>query len=182
MIYERSALGTSDRFASLTKGTTSSWRTTLGVAVTLIAPIEWARPDSAPSLSYRCRMTKRTAAEIIAEGLELHGVRYVFGIPGAKIDAVFNALEDRIPEVVVCRHEQNAAFMAAAVGRLTRRPGVCIATSGPGSTNLVTGLATATTEGDPVVALVGAVPRADQPRNGRTSRCIRPRCSRRSPS
>lgn len=91
-------------------------------------------------------------------------MRHVFGIPGAKIDAVFNALEDRTPEVVVCRHEQNAAFMAAAVGRLTGRPGVCIATSGPGSTNLVTGLATATTEGDPVVALVGAVPRADQPK------------------
>lgn len=109
-------------------------------------------------------MTQRTAAEIIAEGLELHGVRHVFGIPGAKIDAVFDALEDRTPEVIVCRHEQNAAFMAAAVGRLTRRPGVCIATSGPGSTNLVTGLATATTEGDPVVALVGAVPRADQPK------------------
>ncbi|MDZ7578108.1 MAG: acetolactate synthase AlsS [Candidatus Nanopelagicales bacterium] len=109
-------------------------------------------------------MASRTAGEIIAEGLELHGVRHVFGIPGAKIDAVFNALEDHTPEVVVCRHEQNAAFMAAAVGRLTRRPGVCIATSGPGATNLVTGLATATTEGDPVVALVGAVSRADQPK------------------
>lgn len=109
-------------------------------------------------------MTSRTAAELIAEGLELHDVKHVFGIPGAKIDAVFNALEDRAPEVVVCRHEQNAAFMAAGVGRLTRRPGVCIATSGPGSTNLVTGLATATTESDPVVALVGAVPRADQPK------------------
>ena len=87
-----------------------------------------------------------------------------FGIPGAKIDAVFNALEDRSPEVVICRHEQNAAFMAAGIGRLTRKPGVCIATSGPGTTNLVTGLATATTEGDPVVALVGAVGRADQPK------------------
>ena len=99
---------------------------------------------------------------MLAEGLELHGVRHVFGIPGAKIDAVFDALEDRSPEVVVCRHEQNAAFMALATGRLTGRPGVCIATSGPGSSNLVTGLATATTEGDPVVAIVGGVPRGDR--------------------
>lgn len=106
-------------------------------------------------------MSAQTAAAAIAEGLELHDVRYVFGIPGAKIDAVFDALEDRSPQVIVCRHEQNAAFMAAAVGRLTGRPGVCIATSGPGGSNLVTGLATATTEGDPVVALVGAVPRRD---------------------
>ena len=63
------------------------------------------------------------------------------------------------PRTIVCRHEQNAAFMAAAVGRLTGRPGVCIATSGPGASNLVTGLATATTEGDPVIAIVGSVAR-----------------------
>jgi acetolactate synthase-1/2/3 large subunit len=104
----------------------------------------------------------RSAARALVEGLELHGVRFVFGIPGAKIDAVFDALLDFSPETVVCRHEQNAAFMAAAVGRLTGRPGVCIATSGPGASNLVTGLATATTEGDPVVAIVGAVSRADR--------------------
>ncbi len=99
----------------------------------------------------------RSAARAVVEGLELHGVPFVFGIPGAKIDAVFDALLDHSPTTIVCRHEQNAAFMAAAVGRLTGRPGVCIATSGPGASNLVTGLATATTEGDPVVAIVGAV-------------------------
>ena len=86
-------------------------------------------------------------------------MQFVFGIPGAKIDAVFDALLDHSPSTIVCRHEQNAAFMAAAVGRLTGRPGVCVATSGPGASNLVTGLATATTEGDPVVAIVGAVSR-----------------------
>jgi Thiamine pyrophosphate-requiring enzymes [acetolactate synthase, pyruvate dehydrogenase (cytochrome), glyoxylate carboligase, phosphonopyruvate decarboxylase] len=59
---------------------------------------------------------------------------------------------------VVCRHEQNAAFMAAAFGRLTGTVGVCIATSGPGVTNLVTGLATATSEGDAVLAIGGEVP------------------------
>jgi acetolactate synthase-1/2/3 large subunit len=106
--------------------------------------------------------TARSAAQALVEGLELHGVQFVFGIPGAKIDAVFDALLDHSPATIVCRHEQNAAFMAAAVGRLTGRPGVCIATSGPGASNLVTGLATATTEGDPVVAIVGAVSRLDR--------------------
>ncbi|KAI9762116.1 MAG: hypothetical protein M4579_000596 [Chaenotheca gracillima] len=99
-------------------------------------------------------------ADIIVESLWNAGVRLVFGIPGAKIDSIFEKLLDH-PQIrlIVCRHEQNAAFMAAAVGRLTGRPGVCIATSGPGATNLATGLATATTEGDPVVALIGSVPR-----------------------
>ncbi len=129
-----------------------------------LTPIGLRRVRSGSRPPTLIAMTRRTAAELIAIGLELHGVEHVFGIPGAKIDAVFNALEDRKPTVVVCRHEQNAAFLATGVGRLTRRPGVCMATSGPGSTNLVTGLATATTEGDPVVALVGAVPRADQPK------------------
>ena len=104
----------------------------------------------------------RSAAAALVEGLELHGVPFVFGIPGAKIDAVFDSLLDRSPRIIVCRHEQNAAFMAAAVGRLTGFPGVCVATSGPGASNLVTGLATATTEGDPVVAVVGAVPRLER--------------------
>ena len=86
------------------------------------------------------------------------GVRYVFGVPGAKIDAIFNAIADH-PKIrlIITRHEQNAAFMAAAVGRITGIPGVCIATSGPGAANLTTGLATATTECDPVVALIGSV-------------------------
>ncbi|HEU0101204.1 MAG TPA: acetolactate synthase AlsS [Mycobacteriales bacterium] len=104
----------------------------------------------------------RSAAAALVEGLELHGVPFVFGIPGAKIDAVFDSLLDRSPRIIVCRHEQNAAFMAAAVGRLTGFPGVCVATSGPGASNLVTGLATATTEGDPVIAIVGSVPRLER--------------------
>ncbi|GAB4252726.1 MAG: acetolactate synthase AlsS [Candidatus Methylacidiphilales bacterium] len=100
-------------------------------------------------------------AELLVRCLEAHGVSHIFGIPGAKVDAVFDVLVDHGPKLVLCRHEQNAAFMAGAVGRLTGRPGVCLATSGPGSSNLVTGLATATTEGDPVVAMGGAVTRAE---------------------
>ncbi|TFC92426.1 MULTISPECIES: acetolactate synthase AlsS [Cryobacterium] len=102
------------------------------------------------------------SAERVVEVLEAYGVKWVFGVPGAKIDPVYDALIDDGPEVIVVRHEQNAAFMAAAVGRLTGQPGVVLVTSGPGTSNLATGLLTATTEGDPLVALCGAVPRADR--------------------
>ena len=102
----------------------------------------------------------QSVAHIIVDSLYKAGVKVVFGIPGAKVDAIFNVLLDH-PEIhlVVCRHEQNAAMMAAAVGRITGCPGVCIATSGPGAGNLTTGLVTATTECDPVVAIIGSVPR-----------------------
>ena len=92
--------------------------------------------------------------------LEALDVKYVFGIPGAKIDSVFNALKDSSIQLILCRHEQNAAFMAGIYGRLTGKPGVVLVTSGPGVSNLTTGLLTATTEGDPIVALGGNVSRA----------------------
>lgn len=99
-----------------------------------------------------------TGAELLVKSLEAQGVEYVFGIPGAKIDKVFDALLDSKITTVVCRHEQNAAFIAAGIGRMTGKAGVVLVTSGPGCSNLVTGLATATSEGDPVVAIGGAVP------------------------
>ncbi|MBV8178148.1 MAG: acetolactate synthase AlsS [Mycobacterium sp.] len=102
------------------------------------------------------------SAQRVVETLSAFGIQYVFGIAGGKIDAVFDALLDGGPKVIVCRHEQNAAFMAAAVGRLTGTPGVALVTSGPGTTNLATGLVTATTEQDPMVAICGAVARADR--------------------
>src|ERR1700742_3229782 len=102
------------------------------------------------------------SAQRVVETLSAYGVQYIFGVPGAKIDAVFDALRDGGPELVVCRHEQNAAFMAAAVGRLTGVPGVALVTSGPGTTNLATGLITATTEQDPMIAISGAVARPDR--------------------
>ena len=100
---------------------------------------------------------QQTGAQLVVRTLEAKGVTHVFGIPGAKIDAVFNALVDSKIETVVCRHEQNAAMIAGGIGRMTGKAGVAIATSGPGISNLVTGLATANSEGDPVVALGGAV-------------------------
>lgn len=100
-------------------------------------------------------------ADLVVAQLEAQGVKHVFGIPGAKIDKVFDSLLDSTIQTIPVRHEANAAFMAAAVGRLTSNAGVALVTSGPGCSNLITGMATATSEGDPVVAIGGAVKRAD---------------------
>ncbi|AEV95585.1 acetolactate synthase AlsS [Pediococcus claussenii] len=106
-----------------------------------------------------------TGSDAILDSLINHGVQYVFGIPGAKIDLLFEQLEHSNraikPKLVITRHEQNASFMAAAVGRITGKPGVVLTTSGPGVGNLATGLVTATAEGDPVLAIGGQVPRND---------------------
>ncbi|WP_145333805.1 acetolactate synthase AlsS [Staphylococcus epidermidis] len=102
-----------------------------------------------------------SAAQMVIDTLKNNGVEYVFGIPGAKIDYLFNALEDDDIELVVTRHEQNAAMIAQGIGRLTGKPGVAITTSGPGVSNLTTGLLTATSEGDPVLAIGGQVKRND---------------------
>src|SRR6202453_494671 len=99
----------------------------------------------------------KTGADVVVEMLEARETKYVFGVPGAKIDKVFDTLRDSSIETVVCRHEQNAAFIAGGIGRMTGKAGVAIAASGPGVSNLTTGLATANSEGDPVVALGGAV-------------------------
>ncbi|HDF5048478.1 TPA: acetolactate synthase AlsS [Staphylococcus aureus] len=104
---------------------------------------------------------KYTAADMVIDTLKNNGVEYVFGIPGAKIDYLFNALIDDGPKLIVTRHEQNAAMMAQGIGRLTGKPGVVLVTSGPGVSNLTTGLLTATSEGDPVLALGGQVKRND---------------------
>src|SRR5215831_4925308 len=104
----------------------------------------------------------QTGAGLLVKSLEAQGVKYVFGIPGAKIDKVFDTLLDSKIQTVVCRHEQNAAFMASGVGRMTGKAGVALVTSGPGCSNLVTGFATASSEGDPVVGIGGAVPVADR--------------------
>jgi acetolactate synthase-1/2/3 large subunit len=103
-----------------------------------------------------------TGADVIVETLEARGVTHVFGVPGAKIDKVYDRLLDSSIQTVVCRHEQNAAFIAGGIGRMTGKAGVALVTSGPGVSNLATGLVTANSEGDPVVALGGAVAVADR--------------------
>jgi acetolactate synthase-1/2/3 large subunit len=103
-----------------------------------------------------------TGAEIILECLIREGVRVVFGYPGGAILHTYDALymyRDRIHHVLV-RHEQGASHMADGYARATGEVGVCIATSGPGATNLVTGLATAMMDSVPIVAITGQVPRA----------------------
>jgi acetolactate synthase-1/2/3 large subunit len=105
---------------------------------------------------------KLTGAEIILECLLREDVRVVFGYPGGAILPTYDALykyRDRIHHVLV-RHEQGASHMADGFARATGKVGVCIATSGPGATNLVTGLATAMMDSVPVVAITGQVPRA----------------------
>ena len=109
---------------------------------------------------------QKYGADIVTDSLVNHGVDLVFGIPGAKIDRLFETLEhpksgQKVPKLIVARHEQNAAFMAQAFARITGKTGVVIATSGPGVGNLVTGLMTASAESDSVVAIGGQVPRRD---------------------
>lgn len=103
----------------------------------------------------------QSGADLVVAQLEAQGVKHIFGIPGAKIDRVFDSLVDSPIEMIPVRHEANGAFMAAAVGRLTGKAGVTLVTSGPGCSNAITGVATATSEGDPVVAIGGAVKRSD---------------------
>ncbi|WP_056994394.1 acetolactate synthase AlsS [Limosilactobacillus ingluviei] len=105
----------------------------------------------------------RFGADAIVASLKQHGVDKVFGIPGDKIDRLFEKLEHETgaPELIVTRHEQNAAFMAQAYARLTDKTGVVVATSGPGVGNLATGLMTAQAEGNAVLAIGGQVQRKD---------------------
>jgi acetolactate synthase-1/2/3 large subunit len=107
-------------------------------------------------------MATSSGAELLVKALEAQGVDHIFCIPGAKVDKVLDCLNGTKIRTVVCRHEQNAALIAQGIGRMTGKAGVCLVTSGPGCTNLTTGLATADYEGDPVVALGGAVPLADR--------------------
>jgi len=95
------------------------------------------------------------AAELFVRCLENEGVEYIFGIPGEENLDVMDALLDSPIQFVTVRHEQGAAFMADVYGRLTGKPGVCLATLGPGATNLITGAADANMDRAPVVAIAG---------------------------
>src|SRR3989440_8796059 len=95
------------------------------------------------------------AAQLLVRCLENEGVEYVFGIPGEENIHIMDALSQSRIRFVTTRHEQGAAFMADVYGRLTGRAGVCLATLGPGATNLITGVADANMDHSPVVALTG---------------------------
>ena len=96
-------------------------------------------------------------AEILIECLKAERVEVVFGYPGGAVLPIYDVLYDADIRHILVRHEQGAAHAADGYARATGRPGVCIATSGPGATNLVTGLATAYMDSVPVVAITGQV-------------------------
>lgn len=95
------------------------------------------------------------ASDLFVRCLEEEGVEHIFGVPGEENADLMISLMDSDIEFVLCRHEQAAAFMADAYGRLTGKAGVCLATLGPGATNLVTGVADANMDRSPLVAIIG---------------------------
>ena len=99
-----------------------------------------------------------TGADAVVRALENAGVEHVFGVQGGAIMPVYDSLYSSDIDHVTMAHEQGAAHAADAYGVVSGEPGVCMATSGPGATNLVTGLADSSMDSDPVVALTGQVP------------------------
>src|SRR6476619_7455810 len=100
---------------------------------------------------------KRTGAQLLWESLVRHGVTTVFGYPGGAILPAYDAMLDYPIHHVLVRHEQGATHMADGFARATGKVGVAIATSGPGATNMVTGLATAMMDSSPIVCITGQV-------------------------
>ena len=98
-----------------------------------------------------------TGGEIMVKCLEAEGVELLFGYPGAAICPFYDALYDSPIRHVLVRSEQNAAHMASGYARASGKPGVCVATSGPGATNLITGIATAYMDSIPIIAITGQV-------------------------
>ena len=104
-------------------------------------------------------LLKKTGAQILVDALQKENVEVLFGFPGGQVIPIFDALYDvKKPKVILVRHEQAAAHAADGYARATGHVGVCLATSGPGATNLVTGIATAYMDSIPMVALTGQVP------------------------
>ena len=99
----------------------------------------------------------RSGAEAVVESLEAAGVEAVFGYPGGAVLDIFDFLTGAKFPFVLGRHEQGCIHMADGYARATGKPGTCIVTSGPGATNIVTGLATANIDGIPLVAITGQV-------------------------
>ncbi len=100
---------------------------------------------------------KLSGAKILIESLKKEGVKVIFGYPGGNVLPTFDVLYDKPIELMLTRHEQGAAHAADGYARATGKVGVCMATSGPGATNLVTGIATAYMDSVPIVAITGQV-------------------------
>ena len=104
-----------------------------------------------------------TCAQTVADTLKLQGVRRIFGVPGGETVDLVEACRQAGIEFVLTRHEAVAAFMADVTGQITGTPGVCVATLGPGATNLVSGVANACLDRSPLVAITAQVATASQP-------------------
>jgi acetolactate synthase I/II/III large subunit len=118
-----------------------------------------ATPETPSAPSQTATIVQKTGATILCDALEQEGVEVLFGYPGGAIMPFYDALTASSLHHVLVRHEQAAAHAADGYARATGRVGVCVATSGPGATNLVTGLATAFMDSVPIVALTGQVAR-----------------------
>lgn len=103
---------------------------------------------------------KKSGAEILVQSLIDQGVDTIFGYPGGQVLAIYDALYDADIRHILTRHEQGAVHAADGYARASGRPGVCLATSGPGATNLVTGIANAHMDSVPMVAITGQVTKA----------------------
>ena len=103
-------------------------------------------------------MVELTGSDTLIEALKKENVNVVFGIPGGAIMPVYDAIYESGIKHILVRHEQSAAHMADGFARAGKAPGVCMATSGPGATNLVTGIGTAFADSSPVIAITGQVP------------------------
>jgi acetolactate synthase-1/2/3 large subunit len=103
-------------------------------------------------------MVEMIGAKALIASLEKEGVDIVFGIPGGANLPIYDELVDADFRHVLVRHEQAAAHMADGYARIKRKSGVCLATSGPGATNLITGIATAHADSIPMIAITGQVP------------------------
>jgi acetolactate synthase I/II/III large subunit len=113
--------------------------------------------DAVPVNEGRDEIMKKTGAQILWECLEREGVKHVFGYPGGAILPAYDALKHSSIHHVLVRHEQGATHMADGYARATGGVGVAIATSGPGATNMVTGIATAMLDSSPIVCITGQV-------------------------
>ena len=101
-------------------------------------------------------MTQMTSAQALIKILESEGVRHIFGIPGTAVLPIYRALRDtETIQHIIARHEEGSIHMADGYARATNSFGVCISTSGPAATNLVTGLYTAKADSIPVLAITG---------------------------
>jgi len=103
-------------------------------------------------------MENMNGGKALMKALEKEGVKEVFGLPGGMNLPMYDELYKSDIRHILVRHEQSAAHMADGYGRVSRKPGVCFATSGPGATNLLTGLATAQADSSPMIAVTGQVP------------------------